>query len=169
MTNLVSFPASSMYLPYKGYHRYLRRLLSSYCASPALAHSFFSSSTTVGTLGWLLRTAAYQGRLGSSSTNSRLRSFNVRPLAGTQTTPFFLNGSLRLTQQTLVNRAAFLRAHGDVSSEPSDLVGEQGLTQNAVPMPKLTHSAKKYAQMMHTGMPVTPVHTGAENGNLRAS
>jgi len=46
--------------------------------------------------------------------------------------------------------------------EVRPVVGEEGLVQNAVPLPNLTHSAKNYAGMVKAGMPYMPVHTGAE-------
>ena len=50
-------------------------------------------------------------------------------------------------------------AGGDL---PVDLLGEQEIVQNEAPLPRLTHSAKQYANMMNFGMPCTPVHSGAE-------
>lgn len=45
---------------------------------------------------------------------------------------------------------------------PVDLLGEREMVQNAVPLPRLTHSAKQYARMVNAGMPCTPVNNGVE-------
>lgn len=49
-----------------------------------------------------------------------------------------------------------------------DFVDEEAVPQNAIPMPKLTYSAKRYADMMNIGMPGTPVHTGAERRKFKS-
>ena len=54
---------------------------------------------------------------------------------------------------------------GDV---PANLLGEEGLFENAVPLPRLTYSAKQYARMMRAGMPEMPVHSGAEKRKFAA-
>lgn len=50
-------------------------------------------------------------------------------------------------------------AEEDVSVDP---FGEGESVDNHVPLPRLTHSAKQYADMMNSGMPEMPVHTGVE-------
>jgi len=44
-----------------------------------------------------------------------------------------------------------------------DIVGgEETVVDSTVPLPKLTRTAKQYASMMQTGIPILPVHTGVE-------
>ena len=57
-------------------------------------------------------------------------------------------------------------ASGDDAT--GDAVDQQSAPQHAIPMPKLTCSAKKYAEMMNIGMPCTPVHTLAERRKFKA-
>lgn len=56
---------------------------------------------------------------------------------------------------------------GAAGSVPADSLGDQGMAQEAVPLPRLTHSAKQYARMMSVGMPEMPVHTAVERKKFK--
>ncbi|CAB1102728.1 unnamed protein product [Ectocarpus sp. CCAP 1310/34] len=152
----------------EGYHRYVRRLLSTYCASPSLAHSVLLEFNYRWNVRMAVKNRGLPREVGEFFDQFEIEIIQRETASWYPDSPLFpewvsaLDAADTGEQSGLSESLWGPASGGDVPSEPSDLVDEQGLAQNAVPMPKLTHSAKKYAQMMHAGMPVTPVHTGAE-------
>ena len=45
---------------------------------------------------------------------------------------------------------------------PADFSGAEEIVESIVPLPNLTHTAKQYASMMQTTIPISPVYCGLE-------
>ncbi|CAB1105835.1 unnamed protein product [Ectocarpus sp. CCAP 1310/34] len=149
----------------EGYHRYLRRLLSSYCASPALAHSVLLEFNFRWNVRMAVKNRGLPREVGEFFDQYEIEIIQRDTASWYPDNPLFPEWVSALDVADTGERSDLSQSMWGPASggdAPGDLVDEQASPQHAIPMPKPTHSAKKYAEMMNIGMPCTPVHTGAE-------
>ncbi|CAN0440002.1 unnamed protein product, partial [Laminaria digitata] len=159
-----------------------RRLLSSYCASPSLAHSFllefnyrWNFRMAVKNRGLRKEIRGFHDQFEILTSGSMyvtliyiiyaLLIFQRDTASWYPDSPMFSDWVSALDVADTGESSGLSEGFGGpdvVSDMPADPLGEQEVVQNDVPLARLTHSAKQYARMMDSGLPCTPVHNGVE-------
>ncbi|CAN0552487.1 unnamed protein product, partial [Laminaria digitata] len=148
-----------------GYHRYLRRLLSSYCASPPLAHSILLEFNFRWNVRMAVKNRGLRKEVGGFYDQFEIDIIQRDTASWYPESPMFSDWVSAIDVADTGERSGLSESFcgPDVGSDlPADALREQEVVQNDVPLARLTHSAKQYARMMDSGLPCTPVHNGVE-------
>ncbi|CAM9376638.1 unnamed protein product [Sphacelaria rigidula] len=154
----------------EGYHRYLRRLLLPYCASPSLAHSMLLEFNHRWNIKMAVKNRDLRKDIGGCFDQFDIEIIQRETSTWYTDSPLLSEWVSALDAADTGERSGLSKSiwGGAMGSVPADFVGDQGMVQEPVPLPRLTLSAKQYARMMDVGMPETPVHNAVERRKFAA-
>ncbi|CAB1113973.1 unnamed protein product [Ectocarpus sp. CCAP 1310/34] len=134
-------------------------LLSTYCASPALAHSILLEFNHRWNIKMAVKNRNLPKEIGGCFDQFDIEIIQRETTSWDLDSPVFSERVSALDAADTGQRSGLAQSMcggADAGDSGVDALGEQEMVQNAVPLPKITHSANEYARMMNVGMPECP-------------